>query len=135
MLDWACLNEIPPAQDVSFYIQHASLNPMIIRQEIQNIKHKIKNTYDMKSPGRAHIRYSPYTRFHCTFYCFPPRMIQIEKFFGQQSFMWRDNKQFQNYIHTKFIFAYMLIKRPECWYIRIWFLINKEDLNLNQFFF
>ena len=34
----------------------------------------------MKSPGRAHIRYSPYTRFHCTFYCFPPRMIQIEKF-------------------------------------------------------
>ena len=89
----------------------------------------------MKSPGRAHIRYSPYTRFHCTFYCFPPRMIQIEKFFGQQSFMWRDNKQFQNYIHTKFIFAYMLIKRPECWYIRIWFLINKEDLNLNQIFF
>ena len=62
----------------------------------RNIKYKIKITYDMKSPGRAHIRYNPYTRFHCTFYCFPPRMIQIEKFFGQQSFMWRGNKQFQH---------------------------------------
>ena len=132
MLDWACLNEIPPC--TGCILLHPTRFAQSHDNKTRNIKYKIKNkknTYDMKSPGRAHIRYSPYTRFHCTFYCFPPRMIQIEKFFGQQSFMWRDNKQFQNYIHTKFIFAYMLIKRPECWYIRIWFLINKEDLNLN----